>query len=88
MARLSTKEVWEKMALSKIENYPNENWFNISLWSQFNWSDVSQLIKTRKLITNMHKSNKVIWVRPTAETYILNIEPLVKQYQEGFKPSF
>jgi hypothetical protein len=85
MTRLTTKEVWEKLALSKVQNHNDEDWFNISLWCQFNWSDVSNLIKTRKLITNMHKSNKVIWVRPTAETYLLNIEPIIKQYKEGLK---
>jgi hypothetical protein len=85
MTRLTNAEIWEKLALSKIEDHKEEDWFNISLWSQFNWSDVSYLIKTRKLITNEHKSKKIVWVRPTAETYLLNIEPLIKQYQEGLK---
>lgn len=83
MVRLTTSEIWEKMALAKVKNHKDEDWFNISLWDQFNWSDVAYLIKTKKLLTNEHKSKKIIWVKPTAETYLLNIEPIIKQYQEG-----
>lgn len=83
MARLTNDQIFKIMAQDKVEMHKDDKWNEIPLWSAFLWSDISRLLKAGKLKTNMHKSNKVLWVRPTCETYLLNIEPLVKELEAG-----
>lgn len=69
--------VWLEMARRKNMFHANEDWQTIKLWGLFLWGDVSSLIKTGELKTDMVKENKTIWVRPSEEAYHKYIAPLL-----------
>lgn len=83
MARLTNDKIWDMMAQSKFQYHRDEKWNEINLWSALWWSDISRLLSNGKLKTSMHKYNKTLWVKPTAETYFAYIEPIVKKYESG-----
>ncbi len=76
-----TKEmIWAEMARRKIQFHANEDWDKISLWGLFDWSDVSTLLKSGELTTDMKKENRTIWVVPSMEAWEKHIKPLIEQY--------
>jgi hypothetical protein len=72
-------EVWADMARRKLTFHPDLDWRHIKLWGLFSWGAVSPLIKDGKLLTDMGRENKIVWVRPTEETYRKHIEPLLSK---------
>jgi len=70
-------EIWAEMARRKVQFHNGEEWQNIRLWGLFNWGDISKLIKSGELITDMRKENKVVWVWPSEESYERYIKPLI-----------
>ena len=73
-------EVYAEIARRKVQFHANEEWQSIWLWGLFQWGEVSHMIKSGKLITNMKKENKTIWVRPSQEIYEKHIKPLIENY--------
>lgn len=72
--------IWAEMARRKVQFHPNENWQTLRLWGLFDWDDVSKLIESGELLTDMKKENKTIWVWPSDKAYRDNIEPLLNKY--------
>ena len=75
---LSKSVIWAEMARRKVQFHADEEWQNIRLWGLFDWGDVSGLLKSGELVTDMAKENRTIWVRPSKEAYESHIEPLIK----------
>lgn len=73
-------EIWAEMARRKVQFHKNEKWNEINLWGLFQWGDVSALLKTGELITDMKKENRTIWVNPSKETWETKIKPLTENY--------
>lgn len=72
--------IWSEMARRKIQFHPKEKWDEIRLWGLFKWGEVFSLLKRGELLTCMKKENVTVWVRPTKEMWIKNIEPLIKKH--------
>lgn len=71
------EKIWYEMARRKVAFHSEVEWNEIMLWGLFNWGDVSALIKAGKLITNMKKEHKVVWVTPSEEAWNNHIKPLL-----------
>lgn len=78
--RLNNQEIWADMARRKVQFHKDEKWDEIKLWGLFQWMDVSRLLKTGELITNMRKENRTIWVTPSKEAWETKIKPLIEKY--------
>jgi len=78
--RMPKHQVWAEMARRKVRFHKNEKWDKIKLWGLFSWEDVSNLLKTGELITDMRKENRIIWVTPSLESWEKHIKPLIKKY--------
>ena len=70
--------IWAEMARRYLQFHKNEEFENIKLWGLFNWGQVSHLLKSGELITDMKKNNQTIWVRPSINAIELYIKPLIK----------
>ena len=68
------------MARRKVRFHKNEQWDKIKLWGLFAWGDISYLLKTGELKTDMRKENKTIWVTPSKEAWEKHIQPLIKRH--------
>ena len=77
---LSKSVIWAEMARRKVQFHGNEEWQDIRLWGLFNWGDVSPLLKSGELVTDMNKENRTIWVRPSQTAWEEHIEPLIKAH--------
>jgi hypothetical protein len=78
MSRCRKNVVWAEMARRKVQFHPDKEWDKIELWGLFQWGAVSPLLKSGELLTRDAKENKIIWVRPTQETWEKYIKPLVE----------
>ncbi len=56
------QQIWAEMARRKVQFHPDEQWDHITLWGLFSWGEVSKLLKTGLLKTNMERENQTIWV--------------------------
>ena len=80
MSQMNRSDVWYEMARRKVQFHKKENWADIKLWGLFNWGNISHLLKTGELITDMKKENRTIWVRPSQDVWENKIEPLIKRH--------
>lgn len=71
--------IWAEMARRKMQFHTSEPWEQIRLWGLFSWGDVSDLLKSGDLLTNMEKANRTIWAWPSTEAYSKHIEPLLSK---------
>lgn len=79
MPRLPNALVWKEMARRKRQFHANEEWHTIRLWGLFSWGEVSHLLNNGKLMTQMRKEQKIIWVWPSKEAYEKHIKPLLEE---------
>ena len=73
-------QIWAEMARRKILFHPDEEWDKITLWGLFRWGNVSHLLKSGDLITDMVKENETIWVTPSKEAWEKYINPLINEH--------
>lgn len=78
--RMTNTEIFAEMARRKVQFHPSEAWDKIRLWGLFAWGDVSHMLKDGRLITDMKKENKTIWVWPSVDCWYDDIEPLIKKH--------
>lgn len=86
------EQITAEMARRYIRFHNGEDWRTIKLFGLFNWGDVSKYLvcnhkaksfKKGLLITDMCKSNKIIWVRPTAEFWNDYIYPMLLKHKNN-----
>ena len=72
--------IWADMARRRRQFHSDTEWQNIDLWGLFRWTSISYWIKSGKLLTNMRRENRTVWVKPSREAYHKFIEPLLDNY--------
>lgn len=80
MSGMPLDTVWAEMARRKVQFHPNEEWDAIRLWGLFLWGDVSRLLKSGLLTTDMVRENRTIWVQPSREAWEKHIQPLIERH--------
>lgn len=77
---MNKSRIWADMARRKVQFHKNEDWDKIRLWGLFHWGDVSPLLKSGLLKTDMKKEHVVIWVTPSKEAWEKHIKPLIEKH--------
>jgi len=75
--KMTLAEVRAEMARRKVQFHEREEWGTINLWGLFAWSDISAHLKSGRYVTDMHKENKTLWVRPVKAEWEGYIKPLI-----------
>lgn len=76
----ATREVYGEILRRYVSFHEGEDMHSLRQWGLFNWGEVSALIKSGHIITNMTKENKTIWCWPSKEVIDDIIKPAYERY--------
>jgi hypothetical protein len=70
-----------ELARRYVEFHDGQDWKSIKLWGLAHWGEVSKLIKTGDIVTNMKKEDKTIWFTPSPHFYAELVAPAIAEYR-------